>query len=171
MMKALKEYVIPFVGLKEGIHDYAFDIDAKFFESFENSEIIRADVHVDMSLERQERMLIFNFATRGMLVLPCDRCLGEMELPVEGNDRLIVKFGHEWEEESDEIIVIPETESHIDISTYIFEYIMLKIPIQRVHPEGEGLCDPEVISKLNEYKESDADPRWAALEQLRNKTD
>ncbi|MEE4257986.1 MAG: DUF177 domain-containing protein [Bacteroidales bacterium] len=171
MMKALKEFVIPFVGLKEGIHDYAFDIDARFFESFENSEIIRADVHVDVSLERQERMLIFNFTTRGTLVLSCDRCLGELEMPVEGTDGLIVKFGQEYEEESDEIIVIPEKESHIDISTYIFEYIMLKLPIQRVHPEGEGLCDPEVISKLNEHRETERDPRWAALEQLRNKTE
>lgn len=170
-MKALKEFVIPFVGLKEGVHDYAFDVDIKFFESFDNSEIISADVHVDVSLERQERMLIFSFSTKGKLVLPCDRCLGELLLPVEGKDGLIVKFGQEWEEESDEIIVIPEKESHIDISTYIYEFIMLKLPIQRVHPEGEGLCDPQVISKLNEYRETGTDPRWAALEQLKNRTE
>jgi uncharacterized metal-binding protein YceD (DUF177 family) len=170
-MKALKEFVIPFVGLKEGTHDYAFDIDAKFFESFDNSEIIHADVHVDVSLEKQERMLIFRFGTKGTLTIPCDRCLGDLTLPVEGTDGLIVKFGQEWEEESDEIIIIPEKESHIDISTFIYEYIMLKLPLQKVHPEGEGLCDPEVISKLNDHHQAETDPRWAALKQLKDKTE
>ena len=166
-MKALKEYVIPFVGLKEGEHDYAFDIDAKFFESFDNSEIIKADVHVDILLEKQERMLIFNFKTNGNIVIPCDRCLADLVAPVKGDDRLIVKFGQEYEEESDEVIVIPEKESHIDLSNFIYEFIMLKLPIQRVHPEGEGLCDEEVIEKLDEHKEAEIDPRWEALKQLK----
>lgn len=166
-MKALKEYVIPFVGLKEGEHDYAFDIDAGFFENFDNSEIIKADVHVDVKLEKQERMLIFDFITTGNMVIPCDRCLADLVVPVKGNDRLIVKFGQEWEEESDEVIVIPEKESHVDLSNFIYEYIMLKLPIQRVHPEDRGLCDPEVIEKLDEHKETHIDPRWEALKQLK----
>lgn len=166
-MKALKEYVIPFVGLKEGDHDYAFDIDASFFDSFDNSEIIKADVHVGIKLEKKERMLIFDFNIRGNMLIPCDRCLAELLVAVNGNDRLIVKFGEEWLEESDEVLVIPEKESHIDLSNFIYEYIMLKLPIQRVHPEGEGLCDPDVIGKLHEHKEEDIDPRWEALKQLK----
>ncbi|HSG67804.1 MAG TPA: DUF177 domain-containing protein, partial [Bacteroidales bacterium] len=147
-MKALKDFMIPFVGLKEGNHDYAFDIDGKFFESFEYSEITQGKAHIDVALERKERMLIFTFDFRGFVTVPCDRCAEDMEYPVKGHERLIVKFGHEFNEESEEIFVIPDTESHIDISTFIYEYIMLSLPIKRVHPEGEEACNPEVIEKL-----------------------
>jgi len=171
IVKVLKDFVIPFVGLKEGIHDFAFEINAAFFESFEYSEIEQGDVHVDLSLERQDRMLILNFSLKGKVELPCDRCLAPLELPVEGNDRLIVKFGEEWREESDEIIIIPENESHIDISGFIYEYIMLKLPIKKVHPEGEGLCDTAIVEKLNQHSEIETDPRWEALKKLKNNLD
>ena len=174
-MKALQEFEIPFLGLKEGIHDYAFDIDAEFFESFEYSEVKQGQVHVDVSMERQERMLIFNFSIKGSIELPCDRCLSPIQLEVNGNERLIVKFGQEWKEESDEVVIMPETESRIDISGFIYEYIMLMLPYKRVHPEdeeiGESLCDGSMVEKLQHYSEQEADPRWDALKELKNKLD
>ncbi|MCK5766405.1 MAG: DUF177 domain-containing protein [Bacteroidales bacterium] len=168
-MEALQEFVIPFLGLKEGVHDYAFDIDAEFFESFEYSEIEQGKVHVDLSLDRQERMLIFNFTISGSVQLPCDRCLTLMDLPVDGENRLIVKFGPEWKEESDEILIIPEKESRIDISSFIYEYIMLLLPYKRVHPEGEAHCDPEMLERLGWHSARETDPRWEALKDLKNR--
>ena len=174
-MKVLQEFEIPFLGLKEGVHDYAFDIDAAFFDSFEYSEVKQGQVHVDVSMERQERMLIFNFSIRGMVELPCDRCLAPIQLQVSGNERLIVKFGREWEEESEEVLIMPETESRIDISSFIYEYIMLMLPYKRVHQEdeetGESLCDGSMVEKLQQYSESGSDPRWDALKALKNKLD
>lgn len=170
-MKALQEFVIPFMGLKEGIHDYAFDIDAEFFESFEYSDVKHGNVHVDVSMERKERMLIFNFSIRGSLQLPCDRCLAPVDLPIEGTERLIVKFGQEWKEESEEIQLIPETESKIDISSFIYEYIMLLLPYKRMHPEDEGLCDPSVVDKLEQHVSAETDPRWEALRNLKDNLD
>ncbi len=159
------------MGLKEGVHDYSFEIDEAFFESFEYSEIKHGNVHVDVSMERKERMLIFNFRFRGEVQLPCDRCLAPMSMPIEGSDRLIVKFGQDWEEESEEIIIIPETEARIDISPFIYEYIILKLPIQRVHPEGKGLCDQSVVEKLEQHAKVEIDPRWEALKNLKNNID
>ena len=170
-MEELKEFVIPFLGLKDGIHDYAFDIDAAFFENFEYSEVKQGNVHVDVSLERQERMLIFNFILRGEVQLPCDRCLAPLSLPIEGSERLIVKFGQKWEEETEEILIIPETESRIDISSFIYEYIMLMLPYKRVHPEEEGMCDQTVVGKLEQHTSNGIDPRWEALKNLKNNID
>lgn len=166
-MKALQEFIIPFAGLKEGTHDYAFEIDETFFESFEYSEVSRGKVHAGVSMERQERMLIFNFDMRGELEVPCDRCLAPLAIPVKGSERLIVKFGQEWMEESDEILIIPDTESRIDISSFIYEYLMLLMPLRRVHPEGEGMCDPAVTEKLRQYSSGETDPRWDALKKIR----
>ncbi|MEN8224540.1 MAG: DUF177 domain-containing protein, partial [Bacteroidota bacterium] len=140
-MKALKEYVIPFVGLKEGVHDYSYEIDGKFFESFEYSEIDNGKIHADVQMDRQERMLIFEFKMKGFVIVPCDRCLEDMEYPLEVKERLIVKFGQEYEEETEEILIIPETVSQIDISGFIYEYIMLALPLKRVHPDGVESCN------------------------------
>jgi uncharacterized metal-binding protein YceD (DUF177 family) len=172
-MKALQEFEIPFLGLKEGVHDYAFDIDAAFFESFEYSEVKQGDVHVDVSLERQERMLIFNFSINGAVELPCDRCLAPMQLEVKGDERLIVKYGQEWGEESEEVIIMPETESRIDISGFIYEYIMLMLPFKRVHPEDsdERMCDVSMLEKLDQHSDTGSDPRWDALKDLKDKLD
>ena len=168
-MKVLKEYSIPFVGLKEGIHVYSYTIDGKFFDSFEYSEINSGKVQAEISMNRKERMLIFEFKMNGFVTIPCDRCLEDMQYPIEVKEGLIVKFGQEHKEETEEIIVIPETESHIDISGFIYEYIMLAFPIKRVHPDGEEGCDPSVIEKLNQHTTMDEDPRWDALKELKDK--
>lgn len=165
MMKALKEFEIPFVGLKEGLHDYSFEITAGFFESFDYSEVNNAEIKVNVQLEKQIRMLIFRFKMKGFVVVECDRCLDDLKLDVEGDDRLIVKFGQEWAEETEEILIIPEKESKINISPFIYEYIMLMLPYQRVHPEGS--CDQEMVSRLSEHLEKQSDPRWDALKDLK----
>jgi len=166
-MKVLKDFNIPFVGLKEGFHDFTFNIDEKFFESFEYSEISKGKIQVLISLEKQSRVMIFNFTIKGYVIVPCDRCLADMKYVLEGNERLLVNFGAEWKEETEEILIIPETDSHIDLSKFIYEYIMLMLPYQKVHPEGEGLCDAEMIQKLEEFVEEQQDPRWDALKELK----
>ena len=168
-MKALKEFVIPFVGLKEGLHDYSFEIGEKFFESFEYSEIDHGKIRAEVSMDRKERMLIFNFKLQGHVTIPCDRCMEEMDYPIDVNEGLIIKFGHEHKEETEEIVIIPETDSHVDISGYIYEYIMLALPIKRVHPDGEGGCDPSVMEKLDHQSPVEVDPRWEALKDLKDK--
>lgn len=168
-MKVLKEYVIPFVGLKEGLHDYTFEVGDSFFESFEYSEIKQGAVHVEVSLERQERMLIFLFDIGGSVRVECDRCLRPMDYPVKGKERLIVKFGQEWHEESEEVLIIPENESHFDLSSFIYEYIMLMLPFKRVHPDGDEACNADLLKQAGDDAPKEEDPRWAALKGLKDK--
>jgi len=170
-MKVLKEYEIPFVGLKEGMHNYHFRVDHEFFAQFEYSEVQQGTLSVDVNLEKRSRMMVFTFNIDGKVVVPCDRCLADMDLRLKGEQRLIVKLGHEWKEETDEILIIPDTESHIDISGFIYEYIMLLLPYQRMHPEGEGLCDETMIEKLEKHEPHREDPRWDALKELKDNKD
>lgn len=163
-MNALKEFKIPFVGLKEGIHDYAYEIEKEFFESFEYSEVEDGRINAIVQLDRKERMMIFEFNLKGFVLIPCDRCAEEMEYPVDTKERLIVKFGQEHSEQSEEIIIIPETDSHINISSFIYEYIMLALPLKKVHPEG---CESDILDKLGQEDKSETDPRWEALKELK----
>jgi uncharacterized metal-binding protein YceD (DUF177 family) len=168
-MKALKDYIIHFVGLKEGFHDFFFEVTESFFENFEHSELGQGSVEVKVRLERQKRMLIFEFDMNGYVTIPCDRCLKDMDFHVEGRERLIVKFGQESKEETEEIIIIPETASEIDISSFIYEYIMLSLPYKRVHDDGDPECKSEVTERLNTHKPEQVDERWNALKGLKDK--
>ena len=98
--------------------------------------------------------------------MQCDRCLGPISTPVEGNFRLVVKFGEHFEEESDEVIVLPTTESRLDVGQLIFEYINLLLPLQKAHKDIKD-CDPEMIKKLEMHKKEEADSRWDALKNIK----
>jgi uncharacterized metal-binding protein YceD (DUF177 family) len=102
----------------------------------------------------------------------CDRCTDYFDLPIEGNEQLVVKFGSDMVEESDQIVVIPATDGEINVAHFIYEYISIFIPIKRVHPEnkrGTTACNKEMIKRLEELKnkeKKETDPRWDALKNL-----
>ncbi len=169
-MDYLKNFVIPFVGLSTGDHEFEFLIDDKFFECFEYSEIKRAHVNVNLNLKKHDRMLEFTFTMTGTLEVTCSRCLDQFDLPIEGEEVLFVKFGHEYKEEDDDVIVIPETDSQINISPFIYDYLSLMVPFRVIHPEnedGHSACDPDVISRIDKSSEQkEVDPRWDKLRDL-----
>jgi len=171
-MNYMKNFVIPFSGLKVGNHPFAFEIEDKFFEHFEYSEIKKGRVHVDCMLEKQARMMIFHFELSGSVVVPCDRCGEDFDLALEGNQQLIVKYGADHMEESEEILVITEKEHELDISQFLYEYVHLLLPIKKVHgtdAQGNSLCNPEVTRFIKESEEHPVDQRWDVLRKLKDK--
>lgn len=162
--------MIPFRGLKTGIHPFVFEIGETFFESFPESRIHQGAVRVSLDFVREERMMQLNFRLEGAVEIPCDRCNQPMEVRISGQERLIVKFGETYEEPSEEVIIIPETSYQFDVAPYIYEYLHLMIPMRNVHDEnvkGPEGCDPEVIAKLEEMnRKTETDPRWEALRKV-----
>lgn len=171
-MNYMNHFIIPFSGLKVGNHTFTFEIEDKFFEHFEYSEITKGRLHIGCRLEKQPRMMVFNFDISGFVQVPCDRCAAEFDLPMEGSRKLIVKFGAEQGEESEEIIVINEKEHEFDVSQFLYEFVHLMLPFQKVHgtdENGNSLCDPEVIRYIKETEDHPADPRWEVLKNLKDK--
>lgn len=164
----MEDFVIPFKGLGTGNHRFEFKIDDAFFESFEYFESEKGQVKVDLDLIKETSLLDLHFKLKGNVSLACDRCLDTVDFPVKGEFRLIVKFGEEYLEESEEVIVIPLNESRLDISQYLFEYINLMLPIQRVHKNLDE-CNQQVIEKLENYSKPQTDPRWDALKNMKLK--
>ncbi|MBL0072733.1 MAG: DUF177 domain-containing protein [Bacteroidetes bacterium] len=173
-MDRLNKYSIPFAGLAKGSHQYEFDIDDKFFESFENSVIKKARVHIDLDFNKSETVLTLTFRMVGSLHMNCDRCLEDFDMPVDTTVVMLVKFGEPGVGETDDIIVISHSDSHLNIAQHIYDYLSLQVPMRVVHPDDESgnpTCDPEFIAKLNEIKEESpedgpVDPRWEALKKL-----
>ncbi len=174
-MDRLRDFVIPFVGLSVGNHRFEFEVDDSFFEQFEYSELQHGKVTVVADLEKKERMMVLNFHFAGDVEVTCDRCGEQFLYPLAGDEHLIIKFGNEFVEESDEMVTIPSTDYQIDLAPYIYEYLHLALPARLIHPEdaeGRTACDPEILKKLEELSPGNfADPRWEALNRLRQQDD
>lgn len=165
----LKQFVIQFESLKIGNHDFQFEIDETFFEQLDSPEISKGKFQIDLDFEKMSTMLVLNFKINGSVLLSCDRCLEDFYYDLKTKQKLIVKFGEESFEESDEVIVLASNKTDIDISQFIYEYILLAIPQRRVHDEKD--CDPEIVKLLNSTKKAKAeikesDPRWDVLKKL-----
>lgn len=172
------KYNIEFKGLSEGLHDYQFEVNEKFFAHFEESLVDNGAVAVKVTLAKRSSFLKLSFALEGWLELVCDRCLDNYIQNVSLATELFVKFGEEdaFEEGDNVIWVLPE-EHAINLAQIIYEYVTLSIPLRHVHPDesGENSCNSEMIDRLNnitqhetDENEEDIDPRWAALKNLKN---
>ena len=171
-VKSNRQFVIPFKGLKTGKHGFVFNINDKFFDDFEGSEITKAKVYVNIDLIKVVNMIELEFRLKGSVIVTCDRCLDEFEMPVEYDTKLYVKFGDITEEQTDEVVILSYAEGELDITQYIYEYIHLSLPYKRVHPndeKGRSTCNKDMLKRLNEYAISGhADTHLGDLKNLMN---
>ncbi len=171
-MKPLDEYEIPFYGLKEGMYEYDFDVKSEFFEYFNHPDFRNGKLKAKVLLHRKPQLLELSFIIHGSIKLICDRCLDEFMNPVDTDGKLYVRFGNNFEELDDNIIVIPIEEKRINIAQYIYEFIVLSLPVKRIHPvkeNGKSDCNPEMLRKIAEYSSKNIekiDPRWDNLKKI-----
>lgn len=174
-MKKREDYSIHYAGLANGQHNFSYSVDDLFFNEFENSVVKKGKVAVEVELTRQERMLLLNFSFEGWLRTTCHRCLEELDFPLIGENRLIVKLGDRVEEESDQVIVIPADKNDLDLSQFIFEFIELLVPFRVVHPDdanGVSTCNPEVLKIMNGHIDNgkkQENHTWDQLKKLKFK--
>ena len=143
-----RQFIIPFVGLKQGKHDYSFDVTDAFFETFEYSIIQQGDVRINFTLDKKDTMMVGEFQLEGRVKTACDRCNDVIEIPIEGEYRLIYKFGTEEEEDESIVVIFPE-EFEIDVRHSLLEFMTVSLPSRSIHEEGE--CNQEMLDYLNEY--------------------
>jgi uncharacterized protein len=177
-LKPLKQFSIPFTGLKIGKHQFDFEIDNSFFDAFEYSLVKQGNLKAEIELDKQETMLILQFHIAGTILLDCDKCLSDFNYPLDVKERQIVKFAEDELESDDlEIIVLSRKESTIDVAELIYEFITVNVPYIKVCEQGgeEQQCDPEMIERLESYssgapeteEKNESDPRWEALKKLK----
>lgn len=170
----MKKYEIAFVGLKNKVHQLEFEVDRTFFEEFENCPIEKGDLKIDVFFDKKDSFFILDFQVNGIVSLACDRCLEYFDYEMIFDFKIIVKFEERDDKIGDEedVIYLSKTETHLYLKEVIYDYILINIPIQVVHPkdkEGIDTCNPAVLEKLNVKKnEEDIDPRWAALSKLKD---
>ena len=166
-------FVIPLNGLAAGKNHFSWHADKEFFETFENAEILDADLDVSVIVEKSGRYVGVDCEVDGMVTVACDRCLEDLRVPIGTDILLSVKFGdeessEEHQEGEREIIFVPEGDAEMDMKQIIYDYVCLALPMQRHHAEGQ--CNPDVMRYLmgGEPAEvpEDAGNPFAALKDL-----
>ncbi|MEJ6792348.1 MAG: DUF177 domain-containing protein [Lacinutrix sp.] len=175
-MKPLKEFTIPFVGLKEGEHLFEYEIDNTFFEYFKYEAFNNSNLKVNAVLQKKATLLELHFQVSGTVNVNCDVTNESYEQSLDSEFDLVVKFGEEYNDENIDILIIPHGEYEINIQQYVYELIVLAMPTKRVHPGVEdGTLDSEILEKLEELSpkeknikedKEDIDPRWNTLKKL-----
>ena len=174
MRKQAKEmYEIQVFNLKNQEYSYQYKIDKEFFLLFEDSLIENGLCEVSINLVKSETMINLEFKIQGQIELECDRSLEKFDYPINAVRRLILKFGQEEEELSDELAIISKDRHSIDMSQYLYEFIGLEVPMKKLHPrysddeENENLLLYSTEDKEEEKTENEEiDPRWLKLKNL-----
>lgn len=171
-MVGLKDFCIDLKALNEGRSVFHYAIDEHFFRAVEAPDIAGGKLDAEVIVQKTSNYFELTFHVVGTVTIACSKCLDDMQQPIDTTEKLLVRFGAEYEE-TDELVVVPEAEGRIDISWFVYEFIQLDIPIQHVH--APGACNAAMLEKLAQHSADsredtrEKDPRWSKLNELKNK--
>lgn len=178
-MSSRRTYDIAFVGLKTGVHEFEYDIDDKFFVEYQEQDFRNVKAQVKLSLDKNVGFMLLKFEVGGKLEVTCDRCGNNLPLELWDDFNIVVKMVENPEEMNDQeedpdVYYISRGESHLRVLDWIYEFINLSIPMQRMCTEDEmggPHCNKEVLEMLNKLdanKNQDANLLWKGLEKFKD---
>jgi uncharacterized metal-binding protein YceD (DUF177 family) len=174
-MKPLREFEIAFVGLKPGEHTFQYQITDSFFENYGPQDFTNCNATVKLLLEKNSNFFLLKFEIGGTATVNCDRCGQPFELQLWDDFNQVVKMvdnPEEMDDEDPDVSYISKTESHLNVAEWIYEFINLSIPMQRIHPDvnGKSGCDPkilEMLDNMSQQSEGKDNPIWKDLDKFR----
>lgn len=146
-------YILPLRGLSDGHHHFNYDVNDQFFQPFEGSPIQKAIIEMNVKLDKSPTLLVFDFIFSGTIQSTCDRCLTPIHLPVDGEYQLLVKYGEEEVESDQDVIYIPQDTGEWNIAQFVYEYILLAMPLIKVYDcenDDNPPCDFDLLDRLDE---------------------
>lgn len=182
-MKHNREFEIAWQGLKPGLHEFQYDIDNRFMQEHgeHDQDIQDLNAQVKVKFDKKTNFFMLHFDVDGHVLVPCDRCGDDFKLRLWDEFDLLIKLAGEDADEIDEdsdVVFIPRSETVIDISNWLYEFVTLSIPLQRIHQngaDGEPECNPQALKLLNqlepEPEDQPANDIWKGLEALKDKTE
>ena len=178
-MSSRREFEIAFVGLKPGIHEFYYRITDKFFEAYQQQDFRHCEANVKLSLDKKNGFMLLKFEVGGKIEIVCDRCGNMLPMDLWDEFNILVKLAEEpdtmnEQEEDPDVYYIARGESHLRVADWIYEFINLSIPIQRMSkPEEMGgpYCNKEVLDMLNKLTVKEDIPQstvWKGLEKFKD---
>ncbi|MCA6440879.1 MAG: YceD family protein [Sediminibacterium sp.] len=178
-MSHRREFEIAFVGLKPGIHVYEYRVEDKFFVPYGEQDFKNCVADIKLSLDKNNGFMLLRFDIGGTLESGCDRCGNPLSFQLWDEFNIIVKMVENPEEmneqeEDPDVYYISRGESHLHLADWIYEFINLSIPLQKMckaEEMGGPKCNKEVLEKLKKMEEEvkkDTPTIWKGLDQFKN---
>ena len=166
-------YNIRISAVKDGNHEYNFNIDSKFFESFNNSEVTNSQIKATVVLYKDGNRYKLTLHFEGEIYnLMCDLCASEMKISINNSISVLLQETEEDLYDTDEIIYLKPNQYELDISQLLYEGIVIYLPSKREHNGEEGnKCDEEMMALLDRYAEKNEeknDPLRDELNKLKD---
>lgn len=174
-----RAYEIAFVGLKPGIHEFDYEVDDRFFAERDQSEFSHCQASIKLTLDKKSSFMLLKFEIGGKADVTCDRCGNPLKMDIWDEFNMLVKLVENpdemnEQEEDPDVFYISRTESHIDIGNWIFEFVLLSFPMQKMCREeemGGPQCNTEALEKLKALEirepETNANDLWKGLEKFK----
>jgi len=187
-VKFWKTFDIEVIKFKEGRHEIDFEIGDAFFQNFEENEIVeKGNLTVRVILDKGANVIEANFHISGSVQLTCDRSLEVFDHPLDFSEKMIYKYGSEEKEIDEEVFMITRDTPVINVAQLIYEFILLALPLKKIHPDHRNELDDEELEVEGGYVYIDdglesedqspesteevkpIDPRWEQLMKLKKK--
>lgn len=142
-------YKVNLGNITEGRHEQDFVLDTAFFKNMEDNDVLDADINVHLDMDYRNGIYDCNFTLKGMTHIPCDRCLDPMEHPVDTTYHIAIKYGPEYDDSSDDLLVIPDTDVFLNVAYMLHDTVVLTIPMRHVHAPGK--CNRAMTAVLGKH--------------------
>ncbi len=172
----MERYRVNILGLSLSIHHFEYELGAEFFEKYGTGLVSVGTFKVDVAFDKRETFLDTNFKIKGSVKLVCDRSLDEFDYPIDVSSKIIIKYGDEDKEITEDVVMIHRGTESLELGQYIYEFIALAIPMKKLHPRFENESDEEggiVFTTKSEDlpagqagNKEEIDPRWEMLKKL-----
>ena len=174
-----REFEIAFVGLRPGLHEFQYEIGDKFFIDFQQADFTNCQVNIKLTLEKNPAFMMLKFEIGGSVDVICDRCGNTLTMDLWDEFNMVIKLVENpdemnADEDDPDIYYISRTESHLHLANWIYEFICLSIPMQRMCREqeiGGPQCNQEVLAvlkKMESGKIENNNPLSEGLEKFKN---
>ncbi len=161
-------FKLPLKSLAPGKHTFQYHLDKQFFTNMESADIHNADLGVDLTVDYNGHYYLLDFKITGEAVLICDRCLDDLRFPIDTGYRITVEYGEDYNDESDDVLQIPESDNYLNVAYMIYDTVALAIPIKHVHPLGK--CNRQMSAMLKKHRATidseDADLEESLIDEM-----
>ena len=172
-MNSLSNYKITFSGLKEGNHNFNFEVNNQFFSLFQYTEFNNCKISADINFIKKSNLLEIEINSKGIINLNCHVSDESFDYDHSAYYKFVVKFGNSFNDEDPEMLVVPFGTYEINLSQQLYEMIVLSLPLKVVHPGiNDGTLKSKTLDRLKEFQSGkinskNCDPRWDKLKDLK----
>jgi uncharacterized protein len=164
----VRDFVINIHGLSKDVHQFDYQLDDLFFKNFGQEVIQKGSFDAKITLDKRETFIDTHFVLKGSVELICDRSLEPFQFPISINRKIVFKYGDEEKEVSDEIQIILASRDQLEMGQFMYEFILLEIPMKKLHPKFKNESSEDTIVYTSTTEEAAIDPRWEALKKLKS---